>query len=81
MLQHYGLAGKIEFQRTYLEENDKRDMWADCAAVIGTIKAFRMDTSAALVAQVEIAYPSKESNRQGDKKERIEKVHYHLTHF
>ena len=52
-----GLAGKMEFQRTYLEEKDKRDIWADCAAVIGTTRAFRNDTSAVLVALGEFAYP------------------------
>ena len=51
-----GLARKMEFQCTYLEENDKRDMWADCAAVIGTTRAFRNDTSAAFVALVEIGF-------------------------
>ena len=29
-------------------------MWIDCAAVMGTIRAFRMDTSATLVALAEI---------------------------
>ena len=76
-----GLAGKMEFQRTYLEEKDKRDMWADCAAVIRTTRAFRMDTSATLVALANIAYPSKESSLQGDKKDRIKRVQCHLTHF
>ena len=52
-----GLAGKIEFQRTYLEEKDKRDMWTDCAAVMGTTRVFRMDTLAVLVALAEIVYP------------------------
>ena len=58
------LASNMEFQHTYLEEEDKRDMWADCATVIGTTRAFRMDTSAALVALIEIAYPSKESSHE-----------------
>ena len=56
-----GLAGKIGFQGTDLEEKDKRDMWADYVAVIGTTWAFRNDTSAAFVAIGEFDYPRKES--------------------
>ena len=62
-----GLTGKKEFQCTYLEEKDKRDMWADCVAVMGTTKVFRMDTLAALVALEEFAYLSEEMSRQKKK--------------
>ena len=63
-----GLAGKMEFQRTHLEEEDKSDVGWLCSCHFGTTRAFKMDTSAAWIALGEIIFTQVKKVAASDRK-------------